>query len=387
MDEKLKHIALLGSTGSIGRQTLDVVSMYPESFRIDVLTANNNVELLIEQAKSFRPHTVVIGNKALYPLLKEALAAYDMEVLAGDAAISEVATLESVDTVIVALVGYSGLLPSINALKKGKTLALANKETLVVAGELVKGLAAAHKADILPVDSEHSAIFQCLKGEDILPVNKLILTASGGPFIGKDRAFLENVLPEQALCNPNWNMGAKVTVDSASLMNKGFEMIEARWLFDMPYEKIEVVVHPQSIIHSMVEFVDGSVKAQLAVPDMRLPIQYALTCPRRLKSRVENLDFKKIRTMTFLEPDTYTFRNLGLAREAMKRGGNMPCILNAANEIAVKAFLEEKVSFLKMSDLIEHTMEMVDFIEKPELEDYVNTNREARKIACEYLCK
>lgn len=386
MDEKLKHIALLGSTGSIGRQTLDVVSMYPESFRIDVLTANNNVDLLIEQAKSFRPHTVVIGNKALYPRLKEALAAYDMEVLAGDAAISEVATLESVDTVLVALVGYSGLLPSISALKKGKTLALANKETLVVAGELVKELAAAHKADILPVDSEHSAIFQCLKGEDI-PVNKLILTASGGPFIGKDRAFLENVLPEQALCNPNWNMGAKVTIDSASLMNKGFEMIEARWLFDMPYEKIEVVVHPQSIIHSMVEFVDGSVKAQLAVPDMRLPIQYALTCPRRLKSRVENLDFKKIRTMTFLEPDTCTFRNLELARKAMKRGGNMPCILNAANEIAVKAFLEKKVSFLKMSDLIEHTMEMVDFIEKPELEDYINTNREARKIACEYLCK
>lgn len=386
MDKILKHIALLGSTGSIGRQTLDVVSMYPECFRIDVLTANNNVELLIEQAKSFRPHTVVIGNKALYPRLKEALAAYDMEVLAGDAAISEVATLESVDTVLVALVGYSGLLPSISALKKGKTLALANKETLVVAGELVKELAATHKADILPVDSEHSAIFQCLKGEDI-PVNKLILTASGGPFIGKDRAFLENVLPEQALCNPNWNMGAKVTIDSASLMNKGFEMIEARWLFDMPYEKIEVVVHPQSIIHSMVEFVDGSVKAQLAVPDMRLPIQYALTCPRRLKSRVENLDFKKIRTMTFLEPDTCTFRNLELARKAMKRGGNMPCILNAANEIAVKAFLEKKVSFLKMSDLIEHTMEMVDFIEKPGLEDYINTNREARKIACEYLCK
>lgn len=377
----MKNIAILGSTGSIGTQTLQVIEAHPDLFCAEVLTANNNVELLIQQALKFKPNMVVIGNEEKYPLLKEALKSEDIKVFAGKDALAQVVTAGGVDVVVTATVGYSGLMPTVNAIKAGKTIALANKETLVVAGELINDLIGEYKVAILPVDSEHSAIFQCLCGEGNNPVEKLILTASGGPFRGKDYDFLKKVTPGDALKHPTWNMGAKVTIDSASLMNKGFEVIEAKWLFGVKPEQIDVVVHPQSIVHSMVQYTDGSIKAQLGVQDMRLPIQYALTYPDRIDSGFGRVDFKTWHTLTFEEPDRKTFRNLNLAYEAMLKGGNMPCVLNAANEIAVAGFLKGQLSFTGMSDLIERTMEKIDFTAKPSLEDYVATDSAARKVA------
>lgn len=383
----MKNIAILGSTGSIGTQTLQVIAANPDRFRVSVLTANNNVDLLVEQALKFQPDSVVIANEGKYPLLREALQQEDIKVYAGADAIAQVVALPGTDLVVTAMVGYSGLLPTIEAIKSGKNIALANKETLVVAGELINKLVEEHKVAILPVDSEHSAIFQCLMGERQSRVEKLILTASGGPFRGKDRRFLESVTPADALKHPNWHMGAKVTIDSASMMNKGFEVIEAKWLFGVKPEQIEVVVHPQSVVHSMVQYSDGCVKAQLGVPDMRLPIQYALTFPERIAADFGRLDFRAAHSLTFEEPDRKTFRNLDLAYEAMIKGGNMPCILNAANEIAVNAFLQERLSFTGMSDLIEEVMAKVDFIARPTLEDFIATDRESRKVAEQWISK
>lgn len=383
----MKNIAILGSTGSIGTQTLQVIAAYPERFNVEVLTANNQVELLAEQAKRFKPNMVVIANEEKHPRLCELLKDEDIKVYAGSEAISQVVQASTVDTVVTAMVGYSGLLPTINAIKAGKTIALANKETLVVAGDLINRLVGEYKVAILPVDSEHSAIFQCLVGEHANPVEKILLTASGGPFRGKDLAYLKTVTPAQALKHPNWHMGAKVTIDSASMMNKGFEAIEAKWLFGVKPEQIEVLVHPQSIVHSMVQFADGNVKAQLAIPDMRLPIQYALTYPERLPSEMPRLDFTSGMGLTFEKPDTRVFRNLALAFEAMRQGGNVPCVLNAANEVMVAAFLEGKVSFTAMSDVIEKTLEQVAFVATPVLEDYVASDREGRVKAAENLKK
>lgn len=381
----MKNIAILGSTGSIGTQTLQIIAANPERFEVEVLTANNNVELLIEQALRFKPNSVVIANEEKYPLLQEALRNEDVKVYAGAEAIAQIITSSQIDIVVTAMVGYSGLLPTIAAIKAGKNIALANKETLVVAGELINKLVEKHKVAILPVDSEHSAIFQCLMGESHSRVEKLILTASGGPFRGRDRKFLETVTPAAALKHPNWQMGAKVTIDSASMMNKGFEVIEAKWLFGMKPEQIEVVVHPQSIVHSMVQYTDGCIKAQLGLPDMRLPIQYALTFPERIAADFGRVDFDVCRQLSFEKPDLTTFRNLQLAYDAMNRGGNMPCILNAANEVAVDAFLHEKCSFTAMSALIEKTMGQVDFIATPTLDDYMETDRVSRQLACQYL--
>lgn len=381
----MKNIAILGSTGSIGTQTLQVIAANPERFEVEVLTANNNVELLIEQALRFKPNSVVIANEEKYPLLQEALRNEEIKVYAGAEAIAQIVTSSQIDIVVTAMVGYSGLLPTIAAIKAGKHIALANKETLVVAGELINKLVEKHKVAILPVDSEHSAIFQCLMGESHSRVEKLILTASGGPFRGRDRKFLETVTPAAALKHPNWQMGAKVTIDSASMMNKGFEVIEAKWLFGMKPEQIDVVVHPQSIVHSMVQYSDGCIKAQLGVPDMRLPIQYALTFPERIAADFGRVDFDVCRQLSFEKPDLTTFRNLQLAYDAMNLGGNMPCILNAANEVAVDAFLHEKCSFTAMSALIEKTMGQVDFIATPTLDDYMETDRISRQLACQYL--
>ena len=381
----MRNIAILGSTGSIGTQTLQVIEAHPDRFRVEVLTANNNVDLLVQQALKFRPDSVVIANEEKYPLLRDALQHEDIKVYAGAEAIAQVVTLSPIDLVVTAMVGYSGLIPTVNAIKAGKNIALANKETLVVAGELINRLVEEHKVAILPVDSEHSAIFQCLIGEGHSRVEKLILTASGGPFRGKDRQFLETVTPADALKHPNWHMGAKVTIDSASMMNKGFEVIEAKWLFGVKPEQIEVVVHPQSIVHSMVQYTDGCIKAQLGVPDMRLPIQYALTFPERIEADFGRIDFSLCHDLTFERPDRKTFRNLDFAFEAMKQGGNMPCVLNAANEIAVEAFLKEKLSFTGMSDLIENTMAKADYIAKPTIDDYVQTDRASREIAKQQL--
>lgn len=381
----MKKIAILGSTGSIGTQTLQVIEANLERFRAEVLTANNNARLLIEQALKFKPDSVVIANEAKYNQVKEALQHEDIKVYAGADAIAQVVTLANVDLVVTAMVGYSGLIPTIEAIKAGKNIALANKETLVVAGEYITRLVEKHKVAILPVDSEHSAIFQCLAGERQSRVEKLILTASGGPFRGKDYNFLKIVTPEMALKHPNWTMGAKVTIDSASLMNKGFEMMEARWLFGVQPRQIEAVVHPQSIVHSMVQFSDGCIKAQLGVPDMRLPIQYALTYPERVDSDFGRVDFNICNSLTFELPDRKTFRNLDLAYHAMTQGGNMPCILNAANEVAVAAFLQGKCSFTGMSDLIEVVMAQVDFIAAPTVDDYVATDKVSREIAMKQL--
>ena len=381
----MKKIAILGSTGSIGTQTLQVIEANPERFRAEVLTANNNARLLIEQALKFKPDSVVIANEAKYNQVKEALQHEDIKVYAGADAIAQVVTLANVDLVVTAMVGYSGLIPTIEAIKAGKNIALANKEALVVAGEYITRLVEKHKVAILPVDSEHSAIFQCLAGERQSRGEKLILTASGGPFRGKDYNFLKTVTPEMALKHPNWTMGAKVTIDSASLMNKGFEMMEARWLFGVQPRQIEAVVHPQSIVHSMVQFSDGCIKAQLGVPDMRLPIQYALTYPERVDSDFGRVDFNICNSLTFELPDRKTFRNLDLAYHAMAQGGNMPCILNAANEVAVAAFLQGKCSFTGMSDLIEVVMAQVDFIAAPTVDDYVATDKVSREIAMKQL--
>jgi len=376
-----KHIAILGSTGSIGTQTLEVVEANPDIFSVEIITANNNSKLLIEQAIKFKPDTVVIANEDKYEEVNNALLNEDIKVFAGNKAIEEVVQFSTIDTVVTAMVGYSGLIPTIKAIESGKNIALANKETLVVAGELIKSLQQKNKVNIYPVDSEHSAIFQCLMGEVGNNIEKILLTASGGPFRGKDKDFLKNVSPEQALKHPNWDMGAKITIDSASLMNKGFETIEAKWLFDLKPKQIEIIVHPQSIIHSMVQFEDGCIKAQMGLPDMKLPIQFALTYPERLKTNFPRFNFTDYPELTFEKPDIKTFRNLELAFTAMEKEGNMPCILNAANEIAVEAFLTHKTSFLGMTDLIETCMQKVSFIKYPTLNDYIETDRETRKLA------
>jgi len=376
-----RQLAILGSTGSIGTQALEVISEHDDLFEVYALTANNNAELLIEQAHKYMPDTVVIANEEKYPEVREALEDLPIKVWAGADAIAQVVTAAPIDMVLAAMVGYSGLRPTIEAIKAKKAIALANKETLVVAGELITRLAKENETPIIPVDSEHSAIFQCLNGEWHNPVEKILLTASGGPFLSKTKDELRLVTKEQALKHPNWNMGAKVTIDSASLMNKGFEMIEAKWLFGVKPEQIQIVVHPQSIIHSMVQFEDGAVMAQLGVPDMKLPISYAFSYPKRLKSGSERFDFLSCQSFTFHEPDMDVFRNLGFAFEAINRGGNMPCILNAANEVAVDAFLQDKAGFLQMSDIIEQTMAKASFVAKPSYEDYVYTDTEARRIA------
>lgn len=382
---EIKRVAILGSTGSIGTQTLDVIRQHPNTFSVEVLTAQNNCDLLISQALEFKPNAVVIGNESNYQKVKEALDPHDIKVFAGQKAIAQIVEMETIDVVLTALVGYSGLIPTVNAIKAGKQIALANKETLVVAGEIITALAKENRVNIFPVDSEHSAIFQCLVGEYHNPIEKIILTASGGPFRGKDRSFLETVTREQALKHPNWDMGAKITIDSASLMNKGLEVIEAKWLFGLKTDQIEVVVHPQSIIHSLVQFEDGSIKAQLGLPDMRIPIQFALSFPDRLKSDFERFNFMNYPKLTFEQPDLKTFRNLQLAFDALAKGGNAPCVLNAANEIAVAAFLNREVGFLEMSDLIEETMENATFIARPSLEDYIGTDQEARTITTQLI--
>ena len=380
-----RKIAILGSTGSIGTQALEVIEEHPDMFEAYALTAHHQVDLLIRQARRFMPEVVVIANEQHYLELKEALADLPVKVWAGADAIAQIVRMEPIDMVLTALVGYAGLRPTIAALEAGKAIALANKETLVVAGELITTLAKENNAPILPVDSEHSAIFQCLSGTWNNSVEKIWLTASGGPFRTKTPDELATVTKEQALRHPNWNMGAKVTIDSASMMNKGFEMIAARWLFDLPPEQIEIVVHPQSIVHSMVQFEDGAVLAQLGLPDMKLPIAYALSYPKRLKTAAPRLDFRQYASLTFEEPDMERFRNLAYAFEAIRKGGNMPCILNAANEIAVSAFLEDRAGFLQMSDVIARTMEKAIFVARPTYDDYVQTDAEARRIAAEFL--
>ncbi|MBP5170895.1 MAG: 1-deoxy-D-xylulose-5-phosphate reductoisomerase [Bacteroidales bacterium] len=382
-DNPKKQIVILGSTGSIGTQALEVIAEHPDQFEAYALTANNRVDLLIEQARKYMPDTVVIANKAHYPRLKEALSDLPIKVYAGPEALEQVVEAGPVDMVLTAMVGYSGLKPTIRALQAGKSIALANKETMVVAGEIINSLAIKHRVAILPVDSEHSAVFQCL--EPYNPVEKIILTASGGPFRTYSEEALKYVTKEQALRHPNWQMGAKITIDSASMMNKGFEVIEAKWLFGVRPDQIEVVVHPQSIVHSMVQFQDGSVKAQLGLPDMKLPILYAFSYPVRLKTSYPRVDFPKIASLSFEHPDLHKFRNLALAYEAMHRGGNMPCVLNAANEVAVAAFLQDKVGFVAMSDLIEYTMLKADFIATPDYDDYVSSDSQAREIAGSYL--
>ncbi len=384
MKEK-KAIAILGSTGSIGTQALEVITSHPDSFQVEVLTAQNNSDLLIEQAKKFTPNAVVIGNEASYNKVKDALLPLNIKVFAGENALASVVQMDSIDLVLTALVGYSGLKPTIKAIEAGKQIALANKETLVVAGELVTRLAREKGVNIYPVDSEHSAIFQCLTGEFHNPIEKIILTASGGPFRGKKKQDLAHVTKAQALKHPNWTMGAKVTIDSATLMNKGLEVIEAKWLFGLKAEQVEVVVHPQSIIHSLVQFLDGSIKAQLGLPDMRLPIQFAMSYPERLKSAFPRFDFANYPALTFEKPDTETFRNLALAFEALARGGNMPCVLNAANEVAVQEFLQDRIGFLQMSEVVERCLSKMDFIASPALEDYVNTDKETRIKAKELI--
>ena len=380
-----KRIAILGSTGSIGTQALEVIAGQPEKFEVEVLTAQNNVDLLIKQSIDHRPNVVVIGNDALYGQLKAALEAYPIKVFCGPEAIAQVTAFESVDMVLTAMVGFSGLKPTIEAIRAGKPIALANKETLVVAGELIMQEAMAKRVPVIPVDSEHSAVYQCLAGEGDNRIEKIILTASGGPFREWGLKDLEQVTPDQALRHPNWCMGPKITIDSATLMNKGLEVIEARWLFGVGPDDIEVVVHPQSIIHSMVQFADGSIKAQMGLPDMRLPIQYAFSYPRRFDSDFERFDFLKHPSLTFEQPDTKIFRNLALSYEALKKGGNWPCILNAANEVAVEAFLKERIGFLEIPDVIEHTLGKSAHIKAPRLEELFETDLEARRVAEEQI--
>ena len=388
MDVKQKTgVAILGSTGSIGTQTLEVLEKHPDRFTVEVLTAGRNAKLLKEQALKFKPNAVVIDDEAQYEELKDALWDLGVKVYLGEEALCQVVEMDEVDIVLTALVGFSGLKPTIAAINAGKHIALANKETLVVAGELVTKLANERGVNIYPVDSEHSAIFQCLAGEFHNPIEKIYLTASGGPFRGKKADELKNVKKEQALKHPNWEMGAKITIDSASLMNKGLEVIEAKWLFNLKNEQIDVIVHPESIIHSIVQFEDGSMKAQMGLPDMKLPIQYALGYPERLKSDFPRFSFKDFRTLNFEDPDLVTFKNLALAFRALEKGGSMPCVLNAANEIAVAAFLKDEIGFLEMSDLVEFTMNSVEFREKPTLEDYFSLDLESRKVASSFLIK
>ncbi|MBU1011940.1 MAG: 1-deoxy-D-xylulose-5-phosphate reductoisomerase [Bacteroidetes bacterium] len=380
-----KRIAVLGSTGSIGTQTLEVIDAYPDNFSLEVITAQNNAKLLIEQAIRYKPNVVVIANDRLYKEVFNALDPLFIKVYAGEEALSQVVEMDTIDQVIIALVGYAGLKPTIQAIKSNKHIALANKETLVVGGELIQSLLKNSRSRIIPVDSEHSAIFQCLVGEYGNPIEKIYLTASGGPFLGKDVQFLKNVKKEQALSHPNWEMGCKITIDSASLMNKGLEVIEAKWLFDLKSEQIDVVIHPQSIIHSMVQFEDGSIKAQMGLPDMKLPIQYALTYPERFHSNFPRLDFMIQSELTFQQPDLKIFRNLALAFDALKQGGNMPCILNASNEILVSLFLKDRIGFLQMPDIIEKCMTKVDLIKNPSYSDLAESDKIARKTTLELV--
>jgi 1-deoxy-D-xylulose-5-phosphate reductoisomerase len=380
-----KRIAVFGSTGSIGTQALDVIRANPTLFSAEILTAQTNDTLLVQQALEFNPNIVVIGDDKKYQAVKEALASTNVKVFAGEKALEEVAAMDCYDMMLAGIVGYAGLRPTLQAVQMGKAVALANKETLVVAGDIVMQKAREHRAAVIPVDSEHSAIFQCLVGEGNNPISKIILTASGGPFLGKKPNFLVNVKRDHALQHPNWSMGAKITIDSATLMNKGLEMIEAKWLFDLTPEQIQVVVHPQSIIHSMVQFEDGSLKAQMGLPDMKLPIQYAMAFPHRIANDFPRYDFKKPQTLSFEEPDLKTFRNLSLAMEALKMAGNMPCILNAANEIAVYAFLRNRIGFLDMTEVVEQSMQKMTFIEKPTLEEYFETDGETRNFAASLI--
>ncbi len=380
-----KRIAIFGSTGSIGTQALDVIRANPDLFETEILTAQSNADLLIKQALEFKPNAVVIGDETKYQKVKDALGQTLVKVFAGEKALEEAADFDSYDMMLAGIVGFAGLKPTIKAVEKGKPVGLANKETLVVAGDLIMQKAIEKRVPIIPVDSEHSAIFQCLVGEARNKIEKIILTASGGPFLGKKPNYLVNVKRDHALQHPNWAMGAKITIDSATLMNKGLEMIEAKWLFNLKPEQIQVLVHPQSIIHSMVQFEDGSIKAQMGLPDMKLPIQYALSFPQRIKNDFPRLDFKKYPSLTFEEPDVKTFRNLALATEALFRGGNMPCVLNAANEIAVWAFLRNRIGFLDMTAMVEKTMETINFIEKPTMQEYFDSDGEARNFAASLI--
>lgn len=376
-----KHIAILGSTGSIGTQAIEVLQANPEKFELEVLTAQNNSDLLIKQAIQFKPNAVVIGQDELFGQVSEALVPYDIKVYAGKEAISQIVEMDTIDIVLIALVGYAGLQPTINAIKAKKRIALANKESLVVAGELVSELLLSNKTSLIPVDSEHSAIFQCLSGENPDQIEKIYLTASGGPFRNYDQDDLKKVTKKDALQHPNWNMGDKISIDSASLMNKGLEVIEAKWLFGLEAEQIEVVIHPQSIIHSLVQFIDGSIKAQMGLPDMRLPIQFALGYPERLESPFKRFDFMDSSQLTFEVPDIKKIRNLALAFEALKSGGNMPCILNAANEIVVEAFLNDRLNFVDMPDVIEKCMQSISYLKRPTLQDLLQTDKETRILA------
>ena len=380
-----RRIAIFGSTGSIGTQALDVIAANPTLFSAEVLTAQQNEQLLIEQARQFKPNIVVIGDEKKYVVVKEALDPLGIKVFAGEKALEEVAALDCYDQMLAAIVGYAGLRPTLAAIRQGKSIALANKETLVVAGDIVMRTAFENKVPILPVDSEHSAIFQCLVGEVHNKIEKVILTASGGPFLGKKTNYLVNVKREHALQHPNWAMGAKITIDSATLMNKGLEMIEARWLFNLKPSEIQVVIHPQSIIHSMVQFQDGSIKAQMGLPDMKLPIQYAMAFPQRISNDFPRYDFRSVRSLTFEDPDVKTFRNLALATEALEKGGNLACVMNAANEIAVFAFLRNRINFLDMTNIIEKTMQQVPFIQHPTLEDYFESDAAARNFAADQI--
>ncbi|MEJ7821784.1 MAG: 1-deoxy-D-xylulose-5-phosphate reductoisomerase, partial [Chitinophagaceae bacterium] len=380
-----KRIAIFGSTGSIGTQALQVIEANAELFEVEILTAQNNDALLIEQALKFRPNAVVIGDENKYQAVKDALSSTDIKVFAGENALEEVADFDTYDMMLAAIVGFAGLKPTLKAVENAKPVALANKETLVVAGDIVMQKALEKRVPIIPVDSEHSAIFQCLIGETRNKIEKIILTASGGPFLGKKPNFLVNVKRDHALQHPNWKMGAKISIDSATLMNKGLEMIEARWLFNLKPEQIQVVIHSQSIIHSMVQFEDGSMKAQMGMPDMKLPIQYALTFPQRVYSESPRINFKKMNVLSFEEPDIKTFRNLTLASEALFKGGNLPCVLNAANEIAVWAFLHNRIGFLDITAVVEKTMNEVAFIEKPNLEEYFESDGEARNFAASLI--
>ncbi|MES2774819.1 MAG: 1-deoxy-D-xylulose-5-phosphate reductoisomerase [Bacteroidota bacterium] len=380
-----KRIAIFGSTGSIGTQALEVIAANPENFTAEILTAQNNDELLVAQALKFNPNAVVIGDETKYLKVKEALSGTDTKVFCGEQSLEEVASFDSYDMMLAGIVGYAGLKPTLKAIEKGKMIGLANKETLVVAGDIVMQKAMEYKAAIIPVDSEHSAIFQCLVGEGKNKIEKIVLTASGGPFRGKKPNFLVNVKRDHALQHPNWTMGAKITIDSATLMNKGLEMIEAKWLFNLRPDQIQVVIHAQSIIHSMVQFEDGSMKAQMGLPDMKLPIQYAMGFPNRIKNDHPRLDFRKIENLTFEDPDTKTFLNLALATEALNKGGNLACIMNAANEIAVWAFLRNRIGFLDMMALVEQTMQKISFIEKPTLDDYFESDGEARNFAASLI--
>jgi len=382
---RIKRIALFGSTGSVGTQALEVIANNPDKFSAEVLTCNGNDDLLIEQALKFKPNIVVVADEQKYTKIKEALAKTDTKVFVGEKALEEVASMDCYDLMLASIVGYAGLKPTLNAIKAGKAIALANKETLVVAGDIIMRTAVENRVPVIPVDSEHSAIFQCLIGEMRNPVEKVILTASGGPFLGRKPNYLVNVKREHALQHPNWSMGAKISIDSATLMNKGLEMIEAKWLFNLQPNQIEVVVHPQSIIHSMVQFQDGSIKAQMGLPDMKLPIQYALGFPQRIQNTFPRVDFKKVKELTFEEPDLKTFRNLSLAMESLNKGGNLPCVLNAANEIAVYAFLRNRIGFLDMTDVIERTMHKVSYIKQPTLDEYFESDGEARSFAADII--